>query len=188
MPGNYKSLVVFPFSFPGSKSSRIQIEPFACVYCYGVSVKLILELTGGSGINKFVYERTIFDECITQEDITDGFMEVPFIEAIEGFYFNRVETNILIPVCAMLLKIYFSEVLESFNINLDSYIVDVNRVQEDIGFKSRIKNVSDCISTQNNYKGSANTSTGFLTGNVQIQNKSSSKQIIRSFSRKNPQG
>jgi hypothetical protein len=137
MPGSLIPTIVFPFFFKAAKSSRIQIEPFVCVYCYGLKVKLILELTGGSGKNVFLYERTVFEETITQENIKDGFMSEAFIEGMEGFYFNKTDSNILVPLMAMLLKTYFREILDSFEISLEDYILDVEYEKEELGFKSK---------------------------------------------------
>lgn len=134
MPGNFKSCVIFPFEFEKALSARIQLEPFVCIYCYGISIKIILELTSGEGDKKFTYERVAYEDTITQENIRDGFMAQPFIEVMEGFYYNKTEREILVPVCALLLKTYVPDLLESFNINLDSYIIDVEYKVDSIGF------------------------------------------------------
>jgi hypothetical protein len=139
MPGNYKTTVVFPFYFQGAKSARVQLEPFVCTRSYGIAIKVILELTSGAGDNKFSYERIAFEDAITQEDILDGFMSSPFIEVMEGFYFGKTEREILVPVCAILLNMYFKDILKLFHIDLEEYVSEVEYKIDPIGFNHKEK-------------------------------------------------
>lgn len=185
MPGNFKSIVTFPFDFDKAKSARIQIEPFVCVHCYGISVKVILELTGGTGNNAFNFERVAYEDALTQENIKDGFMSAPFIEVMEGFYYNKTEPNVLLPVCAMLLRIYFSELLEAFNISLDQYIVDVEYNKEALGFRARENdNVSNKQTNKPSYKEESTVSPYGAKWNDEEENTITCKQILKSLCQK----
>ena len=104
MPGNYKLIVTFPFVCEDARAARVQLEPFACVRCYGIIVKVIFELVGGNGDNRYIYERIAYEQAITQESISDGFMAEAFVEAMEAFYFCKIDRDVLIPVCALMLK------------------------------------------------------------------------------------
>ena len=185
MPGNFKPCIIFPFDFHGAKSARIQIEPFASLQCYGVIIKIILELTGGAGDNSFTYERTAMERYLLQENINDGFMSAPFIEVMEGFYYNKTEVHILIPVCAMLMKLYCDDVLDGFGINLDSYIVDIGNFKGDIGFKSKVNDVSNNAADQQSYQQSNTISSRCLQGNDEEKALLDCKQVIRSLQKKN---
>lgn len=185
MPGNYKPVVVFPFPFDRARAARIQLEPFVCVHCYGMSVKVILELVSGSGDKSFVYERIAAEENITQENVKDGFMSAPFIEVMEGFYFNKTDIPILIPVCALLLKIYFRPIIDAFDIDLSAYINDIEYLREDVGFKSKaINNVPITQTNKSSYKTEAISTPYSNNGNDQKETKASCRQIIQSIQKK----
>jgi hypothetical protein len=185
MPGNFKTVVVFPFEFDGAKSARIQIEPFVCVHCYGISVKVILELTSGSGNNTYTFERVAHDDALTQENIRDGFMSAPFVEVMEGFYYNKTEANVLVPVCAMLMKIYFSDLLDAFGVNLDGYVMEVEYAKEALGFKAKANdNVSNKPANKSNYKEEPAVSPYSSRGDDEAKNKVTCKQIVKSLCQK----
>lgn len=186
MPGNFKSIVVFPFEFENARSARVQIEPFVCSQCYGMLFKVILELTGGTGNNTFIYERVAFEDALTQENIKDGFMSAPFVEVMEGFYFNKTESTVLVPVCAMILRVYYEELLSAFKINLDSYIIDVEYAKEELGFKSKATdNVSNSKTNKSSYKESSASITYIDKGDDKEKDPSNCRQIIKSLCQKN---
>lgn len=185
MPGNYKASVIFPFDFDGAKNARIQIEPFVCAYCYGMTVKVIMELVGSCGKKKFNYERVAIEESVTQENIRDGFMSAPFIEVMEGFYYNKTDVNVLVPVCAMILKMYFRDILDNFKINIDQFIIDVEYIREEIGFKTKVAdNVSNNQTNKSSYKKTEAISPYSNTGNDKEKDKLSCKEIIQAIQRK----
>lgn len=185
MPGNFKNIIVFPFEFDGARSSRIQLEPFVCVNCYGISIKIILELVGGSGDNTFYYERVAYEDSLTQENIRDGFMASPFIETMEAFYYNKTDVNVLVPVCALLLRVYFDDLLKAFNINLDSFVSDIEYVKEDIGFKSKVNyNVSNNKTNKSSYKKETTITPFGNKGNDKEEDCPTCKQILKSICQK----
>lgn len=189
MPGNCKLYVSFPFFFDGAKTARIQLEPFASIRCYGLIVKVVLELTCGSGNNAYNIERVAYEEAITQENIQDGFMSAPFIETMEAFYFCKADKEVLVPVCAMLLKRYFPDVLYMFNINLDEYVIDIEYRTEEIGFKkSGESNVSYHNTNKEFYKKSPNVESQLLEGIDKEKTTLSCKEIIQSLKKANSKG
>jgi hypothetical protein len=185
MAGNYKLFVTFPFQFDGAKSSRIQLEPFASVRCYGLVVKVILELTCGSGESSYNVERVVYEEAITQENIQDGFMSSPFIETMEAFYFCKVDKEVLVPVCAMILKRYFADILEAFGIYLDDYIIDIEYQNEEIGFKrSGASNVSNNQTNRSIYSKTQTVEDAGNGGDDQEEARISCKEIVQGLKEK----
>jgi hypothetical protein len=186
MAGFCKQYVIFPFYFDGARNARIQIEPFASIRCYGLLVKIILELTLGTGANKYYVERIVYEEALIQENIQDGFMAQPFMETMEAFYYNKTDKEVLVPVCAMILKGYFSDVLNAFQISLDEYVIDIEYKTEEIGFKQRgVSHVSHQTTNKSIYKTEKVAETEMFENNNQEENRISCKDIVQLLKEKN---
>lgn len=134
MSGRFFSIIKFPFYYEGCRRSWLQIEPLATIYGFGIIIKIIVELTGGTDKRRFYYERTIEEFCLTQENIIDHPLAESFSEFLEALYFNKTTQDVAIPVAAMFLKIHVPELLERYNINLSYYVTDVDIQDKSVGF------------------------------------------------------
>jgi hypothetical protein len=122
--GRFIPSVRFPIYIDGCKSARIQVEPILCQCGYGIHVKVILVLTAGTGENKYEYERIIGDDLVTQASIPNGqFFETAY-EYFEGFYYNKISQDVVVPLTAMMLKTYCSELIGRCGLDLSDYFLD----------------------------------------------------------------
>jgi len=129
MSGRFIPTVRFPIYVEDCKSARVQVEPIFCQAGYGVEIKVILVLTKGTDRSKYEYERLIASEIITQSTLPDGsFYETAF-EYFEGFYYNKISQDVVVPLTAMILKVYFSDLIERCALDLSDYFLDIESSQ-----------------------------------------------------------
>jgi len=128
MSGRFIPSVRFPLHIEGCKSARLHVEPFLSASGYGIEVKLILTLTGGLNEDKYEYERTIHSEFISQQTVPEGSLYETAYEYFEGFYYNKISQDVVVPVTAAILKTYFPELVENCGINLSDYFLDVKDI------------------------------------------------------------
>ena len=134
MSGRYYSSVRFPLHLSGCKSSRLQVEPLLCLQGFGISVKIILTLTKGTGETSRLVEECVFQEFLTQEDIPhNGFAET-FYDFMEGFYYSKVTQDVGVPIVALLLTIHFPEILKRIDLDLSEYVHESHKKDHRIGF------------------------------------------------------
>ena len=125
MSGRFIPSVRFPIYVEDCKDARIQVEPIFCQGGYGLLVKVILTLVGGTGDNAYEYERIVRQEVITQASLPENtFYETSF-EFMEGFYYNKVSQDVVVPLVAMVLRVYMSDLVELCQLDLSGYFLDL---------------------------------------------------------------
>ena len=127
MSGFFIPSVRFPLYLEGCKSARIQVEPILCPYGYGVEIKLILVLTGGTGKNSYEYERVAETYVLTQETLPQCHFYETAYEYFEGFYYNKISQDVVVPLTAMLLKVYLPDIVEQCGLDLSIYFLDFDK-------------------------------------------------------------
>jgi hypothetical protein len=141
MSGRYTSVVRFTFHDENAKDARIQLEPILTSEGYGVRVSVVLTLTAGTqGKERYEYERTVYDNILLQSDLdgNDALADV-IMEFMEGWYYVKSTPDVVVPVCAIILEKYFTHLLEVTDLDLSTYIVNIDRKSKAMGFKNAIK-------------------------------------------------
>lgn len=127
MSGHFIPSVRFPLYWKACKSSRIQIEPIMCPYGYGIVLKVIMVLTTGTGEEAYEFEKVVTELYLTQETLPqNSFYETAF-EYFEGFYYNKIAQDVVVPLTAMILKIYFPDLIEQCGLDLSNYFLDFDK-------------------------------------------------------------
>ena len=134
MAGAFYPVIRFPFKVEKARQAWLHLEPIATVYGYGILFKIVLELVGGTGNNKFLYERTIEEFAFTQNGVKDCDMAEAFVEFIEQLYFNKIPREFAVPLAAMFVRIHIPEILVNYGIDLSEYITEVEFEKKEVGF------------------------------------------------------
>jgi len=127
MSGRFIPRVQFDFPAEDCKSSWVQIEPIFCVMGYGIKVKIILRQVSGTGDKKYEYDRTIHEEILTQSSLPQGAFNETTYEYLEGFYYNKITQDVVVPLTAMVLNVYFPDIVENCQLDLSGYFLDVKK-------------------------------------------------------------
>jgi hypothetical protein len=127
MSGRFIPSVRFPIYVEDCKSGRIQVEPILCQFGYGALVKIVLVRVKGTGDKAYEYEQVVYDGVITQETLPEGSFYETAYEYFEGFYYNKISQDVVVPLTAIILKNYFSDVVENCQLDLSEYVMDLGK-------------------------------------------------------------
>jgi len=125
MSGRFKPRIVFPFYIPNARTARFEIEPFFSTVGYGISVSVIIELVGGTGKNRYFYERVVDTDAILRKQLVDSEMWEVYSEFMEGLYHNRIAPDLAVPVAASLLITDFKQLVDEYGLDLSEYVTEV---------------------------------------------------------------
>ena len=127
MSGKLIPSVQFPLNLDGCKSSYVEVTPFFSVHGFGIVVKVKLLLTSGTAKKTYEYERTVYTKAMLQNNVSpNDELAESIYEFFEGFYYNKVNQDVVVPFVAMILRKYFVDLLQNFGLDLSDYITEVD--------------------------------------------------------------
>ena len=126
MSGHFVPSIRFSLAIEGCKSSRFQVEPILCQEGYGIKVQVILVLTKGIEEEKYEYERIVHQEILSQGQLPDDAHCETAYEYFEGFYYNKISSDVVISLTALILKTYLAELVERCQLDLSDYFLDID--------------------------------------------------------------
>jgi hypothetical protein len=129
--GRYIPRIIYPLSLENCYNSYVEIEPFSCVHNFGIRVRVISERITGLDENRTTYAKVIYENYITQSCLLDeNYFTENFVDLMEAFYYNKCESQIAIPLFAILMRIYFPELIVEYGLDVSDYIGEVEYEEE----------------------------------------------------------
>lgn len=136
MSGRFVPTIRFPVFVEGCKCGRLQIEPILCTGGYGINIKILLTLTANAGADAYEYDRIIDNIILTQESLPESNFTEQACDFFEGLYFNKIPQDVAVPIAALTLKTYLSDMLDQFGIDLSDYFTDIDQSKSTMGYKT----------------------------------------------------
>jgi hypothetical protein len=82
-------------------------------------------MTGGTGDKKYEYDRCVSSEILAETTLPEGGYYERVYDSFEGFYYNKIPQDVIVPLVAMILKLYFTETVERCQLDLSGYFLDI---------------------------------------------------------------
>jgi len=140
MSGKFLPIIVFPFFAPNIRNGNLEMKPILSEKGFGVHIILKVELVGGTGENRYKYDRILEEYVIFQSDIIDGEYAELIIEFIEGLYYNRITSDVAVPFAALLLYTHLTHLIEEYNLDIsDQIFLGRCKTRKQIGFQSSME-------------------------------------------------
>ena len=140
MAGKFYSCVRFPLFLEGCRRSWIAMEPKLTTSGYAVQLKVEAEMIKGNE-KKGTYPiiRDLDISIITQTDVgqdTHNPHSETMMEFFEGFYYHRTPTDMVVPMCALILATYYRDWIERYSLDLSEYVDIMEEIQyPSMGFR-----------------------------------------------------
>jgi len=136
MSGRFVPSIRFPLFLKGCKSARLQVEPILCPEGYGIEIKIILTMTAEHDKDKYEYEKIVQSIYLTQASLPKSNFYDTAYEYFEGFYYNKVSQDIVVPMLAAILKTYVPNLLIQCGLDLSDYYIDSSQFSkiQSLGF------------------------------------------------------
>lgn len=135
MSGRFHPRITFPIYVDRARCGRFQLEPFFSNLGYGINVQVILQLIGGTGENRYAYERVCETEGMVDSQIKEDRLWETFSDFFEGFYHNKVNQDVAVPIAALLLNTHFKPMVDKYHLDLSEYVTEIIVEKRHMGFE-----------------------------------------------------